>query len=152
MAARRSIEFGESITGMLIDGVEGTPYVAATLQFSESSGAQIEVPYLDLPGDSQFEATAEWFTSKRPPKNLLLTSLGGDISLYDCQYSGHTINYPKGVGLGKVTPSEIVLHGRDGDFSDQLEVKEFRSRVDGLVDWTRYSSSVDRRKRMKITA
>lgn len=140
MAKRRPIEFGDSITGMLIDGTEGTPYVAATLKFNESTGVQIEVPYLDLPGNSQFEATAKWFNSERPPKNLLLTSLDADISLYDCRYSGHTINYPTGIGLGKVTPSELVLHGRDGDFHDRLEVEEFRSRIDGLIDWTRYGS------------
>ncbi|MBD3933128.1 hypothetical protein IF129_16415 [Streptomyces chumphonensis] len=128
------------MTGMLVDGIDGTPYVAATLRLSETNGAQVEVPYLDFPGESQFGSTAEWFNSEEPPSNLLLMSLDGDISLYGCRYSGHTVNYPRGIGVGRVTPSELVLHGRDGDFHDQLEVKEFRSRIDGLIDWTRYGS------------
>ncbi|MFJ8605133.1 hypothetical protein ACIREM_41795 [Streptomyces shenzhenensis] len=140
MAVRRSIEFGESITGMLIDGMDDTPYVAATLNLDEDNGAQVEVPYIDIPGTSQFDATAQWFDSERPPNNLLLTSLDGDISLFDCRYSGHTVNYPRGIGLGKIRPSHLVLHGRDGDFHEPLKVKEVRSRIDGLIEWTRFGA------------
>ncbi|MGC5003945.1 hypothetical protein [Streptomyces sp. DT203] len=90
MAARRSIEFGDSITGMLVDGIGDTPYVAATLHLEEATGVQIEVPYIDIPGTSQFDGTAQWFNAEKPPSNLLLTSLDGDISLFECDYSGHT--------------------------------------------------------------
>ncbi|MGW1315910.1 ApeA N-terminal domain 1-containing protein [Streptomyces sp. NPDC002426] len=140
MAARRSIAFGESITGMLIDGIDDTPYVAATLHLQETTGVQIEVPYIDIPGTSQFDGTAQWFESEQPPRNLLLTSLEGDISLFDCDYSGHTVNYPRGVGLGKVMPSSLVLHRRDGDFDAPLKVKELRSHIDGLIEWTHFGA------------
>ncbi|WP_439946160.1 hypothetical protein [Streptomyces sp. BBFR109] len=140
MAARRSINFSESITGILIDGIDDTPYVAATLHLDETSGAQIEVPYIDIPGTSQFDTTLQWFKSESPPSNLLLTSLDGDISLFDCRYSGHTVNYPRGIGIGKVRPSNLVLHRRDGDFRESLKVKEMRSRIDGLIEWTRFGA------------
>ncbi|MFF0286468.1 hypothetical protein [Streptomyces sp. NPDC005262] len=140
MAARRSIVFGDSITGMLVDGIDDTPYVAATLHLEEATGVQIEVPYIDIPGTSQFDGTAQWFNAEKPPNNLLLTSLDGDISLFECDYSGHTVNYPRGIGLGKVRPSNLVLHRRDGDFHEPLKVKEVRSRIDGLIEWTRFGA------------
>ncbi|GAA0916299.1 hypothetical protein [Streptomyces thermoalcalitolerans] len=140
MAARRSIKFGESITGMLIDGIDETPYVAATLHLDESTGVQVEVPYMDIPGTSQFDATVQWFKSGKTPKNLVLTSLEGDVSLFDCRDSGNTTNYPRGIGIGKITPANLVLHRRDGDFHAPLKVKEMRSRIDGLIDWTRFGA------------
>jgi len=140
MAERRSIEFCESITGMLVDGLNGTPYVAASLVFNEPNGPQIEVPYLDLLGESGLENAAEWFSSRNPPKNLLLISLDGNISAFDCRYSGHTVNYPRGIGIGKITPTELVLSNRDGDLSEPLIVKELRSYLDGLIEWTRYGA------------
>ncbi|MFD4754423.1 hypothetical protein [Streptomyces sp. NPDC058426] len=140
MPKRRNFEFGEAVTGMLVDGVEDTPYVAASLHLDPESGARIEVPYIDIPGTSQFEATTEWFHSRRPPKNLLLTSLDGDVSLFDCHYAGHTVNYPRNIGVGKLRPTYVVLHRRDEDLNTPLQVREVKSQIDGLIEWTGFTS------------
>lgn len=139
MAARRTIAFGDSITGMLIDGVADTPYVAATLTLNGESGALITVPYVDDFQDST-NSTSHWFEERRPPKNLILVSLDGDFSLFGCRYSGHTVNLPRGIGVGKIKPTEIVLGNRDGDHEAPLAVKELRSEIDGLPEWTGFTS------------
>ncbi|MFD3870366.1 hypothetical protein [Streptomyces sp. NPDC058623] len=140
MTARRSVNFGDLITGILIDEIDGTPYLAATLRLDENAGIRVEIPYIDSPGVRQFDATVQWFQSEQPPGNLLLTSLDGDVSLFDCRYAGHTVNYPRGIGLGKVMPSNVVLGRRDGDFHEPLKVKELRSQIDGLIEWTGFGA------------
>ncbi|MEV3896122.1 hypothetical protein [Streptomyces anulatus] len=139
MAARRNINFGDSITGMLVDGVEETPYVAATLTLNEETGLRVAVPYVDELRESH-NSTSAWFEGEMPPRNLLLVSLEGNISLFGCKYSGHSVNLSYGVGVGKITPSEMVLGHRDGDHEDPLLVKELRSEIDGLRELTGFSS------------
>ncbi|MGW5393796.1 ApeA N-terminal domain 1-containing protein [Streptomyces koyangensis] len=140
MPANRNINFGDSITGILIDGAKETPYVVATLHVDESTGVQVEVPYMSTFKTSQFDSVTRWFETEKPPENLLLTSLDGDISLFDCHCSGNTSHYPRGVGLGRIRPSNIVLQRRDGSLEGPLKVQEVRSHIDGLIEWTQFGA------------
>ncbi|MEU7223833.1 hypothetical protein [Streptomyces chrestomyceticus] len=154
MGTRRSVQFGDVITGMLVDGVDGTPYVAATLLVDEQLGVRLEVPYITTSDTAAGETPGEWFETKCPPKNLLLIALEGNISLFDCRYSGHTVRHPAGIAVGKITPADVVLQDRKGDHSDPLEVKELRSDIDGLTEWTGFTAitrhpSVDDENRVK---
>jgi hypothetical protein len=40
------LEFGDSLAGLLVDGVEETPYTGATLKMRAGDGVVVEVPYL----------------------------------------------------------------------------------------------------------
>lgn len=79
MAIER-LNFGESRAGLLIDGVEQTPFVGATLRLEEV-GVEVEVPY--LPGDQfpQFAHVDEWFRHRTPPTNMLLRTREGAAML-----------------------------------------------------------------------
>lgn len=40
------LDFDESLSGLLDDGVEGTPFVGATIRIDRHKGLVVEIPYL----------------------------------------------------------------------------------------------------------
>ncbi|MGW7519719.1 ApeA N-terminal domain 1-containing protein [Streptomyces sp. NPDC054796] len=144
--ALEKLEFGDSLAGLLIDGVDETPFVVATLTYSEDRGVRIEVPYLHHSETGQFKVAENWFDSGATPKNLAFVTRGGTLSLFGCRYSGHSMNFGHGYAMGYITPDEVVMHGRDGNFSDDLTVSEFASELDGLPEWTRFRSVTHERE------
>ncbi|MDR5699962.1 ApeA N-terminal domain 1-containing protein [Agromyces aerolatus] len=141
--AMERIEFGDSITGLVIDGVEGTPFVGATLRLTREQGVVVEVPYLSGWAVEQFEHVRAWFKSQTPPKNMLLLTPQGTFSLFDVQWSGHSENWGgRRTSIGTVRPTLTVLGDRDGTLADPLLMNEMHSRIDGLNEWVR-SSAVD---------
>lgn len=143
MAIRR-LNFGDSLAGLLIDGVDGTPYVGATLRVSEDLGVIVEVPYLSHPGVEQFAHVQQWFSSQSPPSNMLLLTPEGTISLFDISWSGHSENWGgTRASIGTLRPMDAVLGDRDGPLTDPLLMGELFSRLDGLNEWARDSAIDD---------
>lgn len=132
-----ALKFGQYVVGLLIDGVEETPYTGATLHMEEPRGVWVEVPYIHRGDTSQFEHVDEWFETQTPPTNMLLmTSQGGVIGLFGVQWRGHSVG--TGVSMGKLAPNETLLGRRDGALEEPLTVTDVFSHVDGLREWTRF--------------
>jgi hypothetical protein len=152
--ALKQIAFGDSFAGMLIDGVEETPFVVATLTYNENRGIRIEVPYIHHFNAEQFKSADKWFDARIPPTNLLFVAKDCNISLFGCNYSGHSMNFGHGFSMGIIAPDEIVLKDRDGDLSDDLTFEQCKSEVDGLYEWTpmravKHESTLDENRRIK---
>ncbi|MGP5305317.1 ApeA N-terminal domain 1-containing protein [Brachybacterium alimentarium] len=137
----KRLEFGDSLSGLLIDGVEGTPYVGATIRMTRDKGVMVEVPYLPNRDIVQFDHLRGWFNEESPPVNMLLSTPEGMVSLFDVAWSGHSENWG-GVraSIGTVRPALAVLGARSGEIGSQLLMEELRSRLDGLNEWSRLSS------------
>ena len=137
----RRLEFGESFSGLLIDGVDDTPYVGANFQLTRESGVSVEVPYLSSPGIDQFSHVQSWFRDQAPPTNMLLLTPEGSISLFDVAWSGHSENWGgHRASIGSMRPALAVLGDRDGPLADPLLMGEMRSRMDGLTEWARLTA------------
>lgn len=138
--AVEKLPFGTSLTGLLVDGVEETPYAGCTLRMVEPSGPLIEVPYIHYDDTKQFEPVQNWFSTRTPPPNMNLLTDEGTVSLFDIQWSGHAVKSGHNVSLGKLRPTEIVLSSRQADLASALLVAEMRSHIDGLKEWTRFTA------------
>lgn len=137
----RRLEFGDTLAGLLIDGVPSTPYVGATLRFSDRRGVAVEVPYLPHRDEGQFSHVQTWFDSQTPPSNMYMLTPEGTVCLFDIQWGGHSENWGgTRAAIGSVRPNLTVLGNRDGPVSDPLVVSEMHSRLDGLNEWSRLSA------------
>lgn len=133
--AIESLAFGQSHSGLLVDGVDGTPYTGATLRM-EPRGVVVEVPYIHYDTTEQFRHVDEWFQTQTPPSNLLLETPNGPVGLFGIKWRGHSVR--SGVSLGKIAPSETLLGRCEAPLTEPLRIEEVRSQVDGLRDWTRF--------------
>ncbi|WP_137242532.1 hypothetical protein [Plantibacter flavus] len=136
---------GSSLTGLIVDGVAGTPYAAGTLRIDETTGPLLEVPYIRGDPTGQFDPVHEWFSTRTPPTNLILRTSEGDVSLFDVSWFGHSERSGRSVSLGKLRPSEIVLDTCKADLSAPLMIAEVRSQMDGLREWTEFSAIAEER-------
>lgn len=133
------LDFGDSMAVLLVDGVEETPYVGATLRMTET-GIEVEVPYMPGFAVPQFEHVDQWFRRMTPPENVLVHTREGNILLYGCRWSGHSDAAGSRVGSGRFMASETLLHSRDRSLADPLTVKLCQSSVDGLNRWSRITT------------
>jgi len=138
--AVEKLPFGKSLAGLLIDGVEDTPYAGCTLRMIEPSGAFIDVPYIQGDETGQFAPVSAWFSTRTPPPNMALRTDEGEVSLFDIQWSGHSEKTGHSVSLGKLRPTEIVLWQREAALEEPLLVSEVRSHIDGLKEWSRFTA------------
>ncbi|WP_426979698.1 hypothetical protein ACQCSU_03175 [Pseudarthrobacter sp. O4] len=136
----RSLAPGTTVAGLVADGNPDTSWVVATLSNDPNRGLEVEIPYIRSSGDSQFTTPEQWFTDHDIPSNLLFQSEDGDITLFDCHFTGRTENLGRGTAFGRLGVREAVFHRRDGDPQSPLEVTEVRSTLDGLKEWTQFSS------------
>jgi hypothetical protein len=130
---------GGWMSGLLVDGVADTPFTGATLKMSDRVGIEVDVPYVRSTDNGQFDHVDRWFRAQEPPKNLQLLVEGGAVSLFDTRWhgyrtSGHHLNH------GVLRPTEAVFADRDGPIEAPLAVREVRSDLDGLNEWTRFSA------------
>ena len=116
--ATSGFRVGDSLAGLIVDGVEETPYVAGTLSFEERRGIRLAIPFIDSYSPNQFDAVSKWFREGTMPSNLLLMTDKGKFSLYGCRNAGFSMRGGSGLSTGYVAPSEVVYTGRDGDFED----------------------------------
>lgn len=134
----KTLKFGQSLVGLLIDGVNETPYTGATLRMNEPRGVVVEVPYIQRGDTDQFDHVDKWFDTQTPPTNMILETPVGSVGLFGVQWHGHSGS--RGVSLGKLAPSETLLGHRDAELADPLTVTEVISEVDGLREWTRFTA------------
>lgn len=139
------LEIGDSISGLLADGVEGTPWVGATIKMDRRRGLVVEVPYLRGADDGQFEHVRHWFESQKAPTNMELLTPEGAVGLFGIMWGGYRA--PIGAwkaSVGKLQPSVAVLESRKGRFEDPLVIDEVYSWIDGLNVWSGLSAvSID---------
>ena len=148
------LDFGDSLAGLLVDGVRETPFTAATLTMRAPRGIEIDVPHISHDPTGQFAHLKEWFRGRNPPGNMLLHLATGCISLFELRWHGHSTPSGDRLAVGVLSPDVAVLHRRDGPLQDPLIFKEMRSRVDGLNKWSGMSSvnvehDTDTRNRVK---
>lgn len=135
------LEFGDSLSGLLVDGVDGTPYVGATIRMTKDKGIVVEVPYLPDRGIEQFDHVQAWFGSRTPPTSMLLLTHAGTISLFDITWSGHSETWGGSrASVGSLRPTLAVLGRRDAGLPTPLVMKEMHSWADGLNAWSGLSS------------
>jgi hypothetical protein len=135
------LEFGDSVAGLLLDGVADTPYVGATFRLVSPHGVTVEVPYSPRHTDEQFANVDEWFSEQTPPNNMIMYTPEGTVSMFDIAWSGHSENWGgTNASLGKLRPHEVVLAAREGDLTDPLTITELHSYLDALSAWSGASS------------
>ncbi|MFC0673021.1 ApeA N-terminal domain 1-containing protein [Brachybacterium hainanense] len=136
----KRLEFGDSLSGLLIDGVDGTPYVGATILMTQERGITVEVPYLPDPSIEQFNHVLTWFRDQSPPSNMLFATRDGTISLFDVVWSGQTETWDGSrTSVGTLRPTVTAFGVRPGPLEPPLVIEELRSRLDGLNEWSRLS-------------
>lgn len=133
-----TLRTGDTHTGLLVDGQDGTPYIGAALRFDQRQGVVVEIPFLHEQGEAQFAEVDAWFSQQSPPKNLILRVPGGQMLLVDLKWRSTSIR--SGVSLGTIAPAETLLGKRDVPLETPLAMTEVRSSIDGLRRWTRFSS------------
>lgn len=145
------LDFDESLSGLLDDGVEGTPFVGATIRIDRHKGLVVEIPYLLGTDNRQFEHVRRWFTSREAPTNMELLTPEGCVSLFGITWLGHRELYGRAnASIGRLQPSVAVFDSREGSFENPLLMDELYSWVDGLNDWSELTAvsvkpSVDER-------
>src|SRR5699024_3843665 len=115
----RRLEFDDHLSGLLVDGVAATPFVGATLRFTRDQGITVEVPYVADSEVTQFRHVQSWFKDQSPPKNMLLVTQEGTVSLFDIKWSGYSENWgATRTSVGTMRPALAVLGNRRGELTD----------------------------------
>lgn len=129
-----ALKFGQSVAGLLIDGVEDTPYTGATLKLERPRGAVVEIPFIEQDEQNQFSHVSDWFNTTNPPLNMYLETPDGRIGLFGNHWDSHRLS--EGVSLGKIRPREVLLGPCEAPFDTPLALDKVYSRIDGLQVWT----------------
>lgn len=148
--AIESLNFGESIAGLLVDGIEETPYSGATLKLVSPGGVHVDVPYISHDNTDQFRHVEEWFATKTPPSNMLLLTEEGPVSFFDTNWHGHSERLGRNISLGTLAQEETVLAARDGALADPLTVSRVQSKLDGLNTWVGAAAVTTERETDKV--
>ena len=139
MALAKHIEAGKAYAGLLIDGVEGTPYVVATLTLTEETGLLVEVPYTTAKDADQFRSVEDWFESRNLPEAFQFRGDELEMTLYGCRMSGRTRHFGRELAVGRFIAESAVVGRRE--LSRAFDVEVVRSRVDGLREWTGFTAT-----------
>lgn len=139
MALAKHIEAGKAYAGLLIDGVEGTPYVVATLTLTEETGLLVEVPYTTANDADQFRSVEDWFESRNLPEAFQFRGDELEMTLYGCRMSGRTRHFGRELAVGRFIAESAVVGRRE--LSRAFDVEVVRSRVDGLREWTGFTAT-----------
>lgn len=130
------LNVGDSLAVLLMDGVEATPYVGATLRMTER-GVEVEVPHLHGHAADQFSHVDDWFRKMSLPENMVAHTREGAIYLFGCRWSGYSPASGTRVGTGKFRVTEALLNEWDARLSSQFVVQICRSQADGMIRWSR---------------
>lgn len=139
------LEIGESVSGLLADGVEDTPWVGATIRLDGRRGLVVEVPYLQGADGGQFDHVIRWFASQEAPPNMWLLTPEGSLCLFDIVWMGRRHSFvDRKASIGTLRPSVVVFGSREGSFGDPLVIDEMYSWIDGLNGWSNLTAvSID---------
>jgi hypothetical protein len=130
---KNNLIVGAHRSGLLIDGVDDTPFVAASLSHEAAGEIQCTIPFIRESG--QFITAAAWFdlSNGALPTNLAFEDEKGPISLYGVRTRFASIG--GGVSLGRFEPTNVIFARTDGSLDEELKVSAYRSQVDGLTEW-----------------
>lgn len=135
------LDFGDHLSGILVDGVDGTPFLGATLYFSAEYGVEVEVPFFPHGGGGQFAQVESWTEDDSLPSRMSFHSNSTVIELHGVTWRRSRINYGGSVAsVVRLRVSEAVLGGRGVDISTPLKFRSVRSNLDGLRDWKQVTS------------
>lgn len=147
--AVEEFDVGSTAVGLVIDGVPDTPWVSGALIHDPDRGIVLEIPYLERAALTHGEAEGrqfghidEWFSSENPapPTNVVMRLQAGDVSLFNCGMSSVTSNWGQGSAFGRINAEHVVFASRSGPHESPLTVNRLQSRVDGLREWTHFTS------------
>lgn len=133
-------EFGDTMSGLLIDGVVDTPYVSGVVSYDAKKGVRVVVPYKHDGETEQFSSEREWFDNGALPPNLQVDLREGEISLFGVHKSKQVSIIGRSLSFAEIAARVVVLKSREGEMSDELKLSQVRSHIDGLSEWTRFSS------------
>lgn len=135
------LDFGDSITGLLVDYEDDTSYVGATLRLTQEEGVVVEVPYVLYDRREQFLHVRRWFQSQKLPASLVLLTSGGAIGLFENRWRSYAEPYGNNVAsVGRFCPDYTVLGFMPERQLDDLKVNEVNSWIDGLNHWSPVSA------------
>ncbi len=140
--AEEYLEVGRPITGLLVDGVNGTPSVVGTLTLDRVRGVVVETPFVREGVNGQFAYVDEWINKGGLPANLTLEAVGKVIGLYKTQVIERTVGGT--IETARIGIKEAVLGVRETDHARALVVKEARSQIDGLQEWSQFRAASSR--------
>ena len=135
------LDFGDSITGLLVDCENDSFYVGATLRLTHDEGVVVEVPYV-LDGEVQnFARVRKWFENREIPSALVLLTTNGAIGLYENRWRSYNEAFGYSVAsIGRFCPSYSVLGVTLRGSLESLAVGEIASWIDGLNVWSPVSA------------
>jgi hypothetical protein len=137
VADPKKLEVGKSVAGILIGG-DDEWFVSAMATLEIDRGVRIDIPYLDVPNNAQYERVRGWFREMKPPPTLVFRSNDMRLSLFDLRWGGHS---GTAVSAGKIYAGEAVYGSRTGARDDPLELVELQSQMDALYEWTGFRAA-----------
>lgn len=131
------LDFGDSITGLLVDYEDDTPYVGATLRLTPDEGIVVEVPYVLHRTSQQFAHVRSWFENEELPASLVLLTSDGVIGLFENRWRSCREVFGYGsASIGRFCPSVTTLGVAPKEKAAHLVVREVDSWIDGLAVWS----------------
>lgn len=131
---------GDSYTGLLVDGVDGTPFVGASLSLDPDRGVILTVPFMNSEGDGnsgrQFGIVREWFLPGAVPTNMLFVSQRAEFTLFDVGFARLVNNLRVAEGTLRVGVAVAGLRAENVPLQKPLELKHLYSEIKGLYEWS----------------
>ena len=129
------LALGQTRAGILVDGQEGTPYLACTLAYENGQGSLLEVPY--VPHDEQYATVVPWLRgSTSPPVTMVFQDPKGIVTLNGVRWRG---DRGADVSVGRLD-ARLTIFGRAREWADEYAVKTLISRIDGLHEFAGFES------------
>lgn len=126
---------GQVRPGILVDGQEGTPYLACTLAYENGQGSLLEVPYVRH--ETQYAAAAPWLRGNQsPPVTMSFHDPGGIVTLNGVRWRG---DRAADVSVGRLD-ARLTIFGRARELADEYPVRTLTSRIDGLHEFAGFES------------
>lgn len=141
--AVEKLEEGVTFTGLLVDELEGTPFVGASLFLDPDRGVTLTVPFMgfDSGEGDQFASVREWFFNDALPPNLIFMCKRADFALFDVRSAGWTTNMAITEGTLRAGDAVAGLRNDTVPLTDPLEVRDFYSQLKGLFEWSRLTAA-----------
>jgi len=137
-----TIEEREPLLGLLVDGVEDSPYLGGLLTLDPVRGVRVRFPFIEHDPMGQFQPTDKWLRSRRASPGMTFHSDRGSVSLFRCSIAQTARHWGGGrTASATISAREAVVGVRRGSLDDPLLVRSLRSYADGLSEWTGFRAS-----------
>ncbi|WP_256842891.1 hypothetical protein [Ornithinimicrobium cryptoxanthini] len=129
------LTLGQTRPGILVDGQEGTPYLACTLTYENGRGPLVEVPYVR--GDGQYAAVEPWLQGREtPPTTMAFHDPDGTVTLSGVRWRG---DRGADASVGRLD-ARLAIFGRARELPTEYQVRSLISRIDGLHEFAGFES------------